>query len=255
MLEWLIAHLGEVPSLSVVDVQRGTGAGAGTVIRTCQAVGFHGFHEFRIAAAREGRYDEPAEPDSLAGYQALRTVERAASESVRHVSATVPEADFDAAVATLTAADRLLVFGAAMSGPIAADAAYRFRMAGWFVDAPADESSARVAARQLTRHCACLLFSHTGATKVTLDVAAQARRAGAAVVGVVSQSNSALSEIAPITLAVAGDDGGALGIATGSRLAQLVITHSLLTAAVTAKGPAARAALDRAAEVTHESVL
>ncbi|MFD9701130.1 MurR/RpiR family transcriptional regulator [Lentzea sp. NPDC059081] len=255
VVEWLTANVDRVPDASIVDVQRATGTGAATVVRACKVLGYNGFHELKIAAAREPRTNEHPDTDGVTGYGALRAIERAAAESVRRVSATVSEEEFDTVVAVVTNAERLLVFGAAWSGPAAADTASRFRAAGWFVDAPPDETNAGLCARTLTAGDACLLFSHTGATRVTLDVAAQARRAGAPVVAVVSQANSALSEIATVTLAVAGDNGGVLGIATGSRLAQLVVAHGLLTAAVTARGPRAQAALDRSSEVFAKSIL
>ncbi|HEX7303425.1 MurR/RpiR family transcriptional regulator [Lentzea sp.] len=257
VVEWLAANLEQVPGSSVVGVQQATGTGAATVIRACRALGYTGFHELRIAAARQSPGDRRADPDSdgVTGYGALLAIERAAAESVRQVSATVREAEFDTAVAALAGAERLLVFGAGWSGPAAADTASRFRAAGWFVDAPADDVNAGLSARHLTADDTCLLFSHTGAARATLTVAAHASRSGARVVAVVSQSDSALSEIASVTLVVAGDGGGVLGIATGSRLAHLVVAHSLLTAAVTSRGARARTALDRSSDVFASSVL
>ncbi|MFE5773079.1 MurR/RpiR family transcriptional regulator [Streptomyces sp. NPDC056485] len=239
----------ELVHLSVSDVAALAGTAPSTVVRACQRLGFRGYQELKIAAARQAPAQEPSRDRDPAA-RALDDTLRAAREALDGVAATVTPELLRAAAGLIDTAARVLVVGAGLSGAVALDTAYRLRALGCAVDAPADPLTAQLAASQLTPADACLAISHTGATRSTVDAARGARRAGARVVALTSYARSPLSESADRTL-VAGGQDLVFGLETvASRLAHLTVIDALTLTLLGLRGAPAEAALRLSADVT-----
>ncbi|MFF8381506.1 MurR/RpiR family transcriptional regulator [Streptomyces sp. NPDC015661] len=239
----------ELVHLSVSDVAALAGTAPSSVVRACQRLGFRGYQELKIAAARQAPAQEPSRDQDPAA-RALADTIRAAREALDGVTVTVTPELLRTAAGLLDAAPRVLVVGAGLSGAVALDTAYRLRALGCAVDAPADPLTSQLAASQLTSADVCLAISHTGATRSTVDVARGARRAGAHVVALTSYARSPLSESSDCTL-VAGGQDLVFGLETvASRLAHLTVIDALTLTLLGLRGAPAEAALRLSADVT-----
>ncbi|BAU86907.1 rpiR family transcriptional regulator [Streptomyces laurentii] len=212
--------------LSVSDVAALAGTASSTVVRACQRLGFRGFQELKIEAARIAADPPPQTPDDPAA-QALTATVRASREALDGLAATLDTTVLAAAAAALRAAPRVVVAGAGLSAAVALDVAYRLRALGCPVDAPSDPLTAQLAAGQLPPDGVCLAISHTGATRTTVDTARRARTAGAAVIALTSYARSPLSESSTHVL-VAGGQDLVFGLETSaSRIAHLAAVDAL----------------------------
>ncbi|WP_406385935.1 MurR/RpiR family transcriptional regulator [Streptomyces sp. NBC_00211] len=239
----------ELVHLSVSDVATLAGTAPSSVVRACQRLGFRGYQELKIAAARQAPAQEPSHDRDPAA-RALADTVRAAREALDGVAATVTPERLRAAAELIGGAARVLVVGAGLSGAVVLDTAYRLRALGCAVDAPADPLTAQLAASQLTSAGACLAISHTGATRSTVDAARGARQAGASVVALTSYARSPLSEASDCTL-VAGGQDLVFGLETvASRLAHLTVIDALTLTLLGLRGAPAEAALRLSADVT-----
>ncbi|MFE9635740.1 MurR/RpiR family transcriptional regulator [Streptomyces sp. NPDC006463] len=239
----------ELVHLSVSDVAALAGTAPSSVVRACQRLGFRGYQELKIAAARQAPAHEPSQDRDPAA-RALADTVRAAREALDGVAATVTPERLRTAAGLIDAAARVLVVGAGLSGAVALDTAYRLRALGCAVDAPADPLTAQLAASQLTSADACLAISHTGATRSTVEAARGARRAGAQVVALTSYARSPLSESSDCTL-VAGGQDLVFGLETvASRLAHLTVIDAVALTLLGLRGAPAEAALRLSADVT-----
>lgn len=239
----------ELVHLSVSDVAALAGTAPSSVVRACQRLGFRGYQELKIAAARQAPAQQPSRDRDPAA-RALADTVRAAREALDGVAATVTPEQLRTAAGLIDGAARVLVVGAGLSGAVALDTAYRLRALGCAVDAPADPLTAQLAAAQLTSADACLAISHTGATRTTVDTARSASRAGARVVALTSYARSPLSEAADCTLFAGGQDL-VFGLETvASRLAHLTVIDALTLTLLGLRGAPAEAALRLAADVT-----
>ncbi|MFE2247271.1 MurR/RpiR family transcriptional regulator [Streptomyces lavendulae] len=239
----------ELVHLSVSDVATLAGTAPSSVVRACQRLGFRGYQELKIAAARQAPAPEPSRDQDPAA-RALTDTVRAAREALDGVAATVSPDRLRAAARMVDAAKRVLVVGAGLSGAVALDTAYRLRALGCAVDAPADPLTAQLAAAQLTPADVCLAISHTGATRSTVDAARRARQAGTPVVALTSYARSPLTESGNCTL-VAGGQDLVFGLETvASRLAHLTVIDALALTLLGLRGETAEAALRLAADVT-----
>ncbi|MFE9252170.1 MurR/RpiR family transcriptional regulator [Streptomyces sp. NPDC007088] len=240
--------------LSVSEVAALAGTASSSVVRACQRLGFRGFQELKIAAARQAPApvteagDEAGDP---AG-RALSATLAATREALDGLSATLPAARLGEAARLLHAASRVLVVGAGLSAPVATDAAYRLRAVGRPVDAPADPLTAQLSAGLLPASAVCLAVSHTGATRSTVEAARRARLQGAAVIALTSYVRSPLTETSEVVL-VAGGQDLVLGLeAVASRLAHLAVVDALTLCLLELGGAPARRALDLSADVTAD---
>jgi DNA-binding MurR/RpiR family transcriptional regulator len=237
--------------LSVSDVAALAGTAPSTVVRACQRLGFRGFQEVKIEAARQVAPPPPPPPDDPAARALAETV-RASLDALDGVAATLDPTVLSAAADAFHAAPRVVVAAAGLSVAVALDAAYRLRALGCVVDAPADPLTAQLAAAQLPPDGVCLAISHTGATRTTVDTARRARRAGAAVVALTSYARSPLSETSTHVL-VAGGQDLVFGLETSaSRIAHLAAVDALTHTLMALRPETARHHLDLSADITAD---
>ncbi|WP_335933257.1 MurR/RpiR family transcriptional regulator [Streptomyces sp. PTD5-9] len=239
--------------LSVSDVAALAGTAPSSVVRACQRLGFRGYQELKIAAARQEPAPEPPpESSDDPAARALADTVHASREALDDLAATLTADRLRGAAAALDAAPRVVVAAAGLSAAVATDAAYRLRALGCVVDAPADPLTAQLAAAQLPPGGACLALSHTGATRSTVDNARRARDAGAEVVGLTSYAQSPLSELCAHTL-VAGGQDLVFGLeTTASRIAHLVAVDALTQTLLALRAGAAERTLHLSADVTAD---
>ncbi|MFE4862087.1 MurR/RpiR family transcriptional regulator [Streptomyces sp. NPDC056670] len=241
----------ELVRLSVSDVAQLAGAAPSSVVRACQRLGFRGYQELKIAAAREAPAS-PASSEADPAARALADTVRSAREALDGLASTLALDALRDAAAALDTAPRVLVVGAGLSGAVALDAAYRLRALGCVVDAPADPLTAQLAAGLLPPSAVCLAISHTGATRTTADAARRARTAGATVLSLTSYARSPLSEISTRTL-VAGGQDRIFGLETvASRLAHLAAVDALCQTLLAVRGAEADKGLAMSSDVTAD---
>ncbi|MER7756182.1 MurR/RpiR family transcriptional regulator [Kitasatospora sp. NPDC097643] len=239
--------------LSVSDVAELAGTAPSSVVRACQRLGFRGYQELKIAAARHSPA-APAAPEDETdpAARALTTTLRAAREALDGVTATLGADDLRAAAELLDGTDRVVLIGCGLSGAVVLDLAYRLRALGLPVDAPADAQTAELAAAQLPPTGVCLAVSHGGATPNVVDAARRARTAGAAVLALTSYARSPLTETATHTL-VAGGQDVVFGLeTTASRIAHLTVVDALTQTLLALRGGRAEAALRLSADVSTD---
>jgi DNA-binding MurR/RpiR family transcriptional regulator len=226
-----------------------------TVVRCAQKLGFRGFHDLKLALARDQATFQSAPGSGHSGEDdgnVLAQVTAAGAQTVRDAAALVDPEAFDAAVEALHDAGRILFVGVGTSGPLAQDAAYRFRAVGLIAEAPADVHVQHVAGRLLGPGDVCIAISHTGSTRETLEIVAGAKAAGATTIAVASFISSPLNEVADIVLTAGTREVSFRLEAMASRLAHMAVLDALLVAVADREPGRSQAALDIYADVLAE---
>lgn len=253
---YILARHTDVVDLSVSDVAAAAGTAASSVVRCCQRLGFKGFHELKLALAREagqiaqlvtGDVAEDDPPGTV-----LRKTFGSQGRAIGESLATLDEAVFGRAVAALAGAGRVLFVGVGTSAPLAQDAAYRFQTIGIDASAPPDVHVQHVRARLLTPVDACFAISHTGATRETVATIGAAQAAGATTLAVTSFAHSPLIDLVDVALVAGSGETHFRLEAMASRIVHLVVLDALFIALGLRLGAPARAALDAYGEVIAE---
>jgi DNA-binding MurR/RpiR family transcriptional regulator len=233
---------------SVSEVAEAAQTSSATVVRCTQKLGFRGFHDLKLALARERATfaadvaEETVSRDPRVSI--LEHVIAAGAQSVRDAGALVDPGAFDATVGALSGAGRVLFAGVGTSAPLTQDAAYRFSAIGITADAYADAHVQHLQARRLSDGDVCVAVSHTGSTRETLEVVVSARAAGAVTVAITSFARSPLTELVDHVI-VAGTREVSFRLeAMASRLAHLALLDALLVSVAARDEARARASLE-----------
>lgn len=245
----------DVVQMSVSDLAAASRSSVGTVARFCQKLGLRGFHDLKLALARETapnhrRLAEDVAPGDDAGQIARKVLSgsaRALDEAVRAVDPAAVEAVADA----LLGARRVLFAAVGTSAPLAADAAYRLTTLGLDAVFPGDTHLQHVTARTLRPGDVCFAISHTGATRETIAALRTARAVGATTVVLTSFAGAPIADAADLVL-VAGSSETAYRVeAMSSRLVHLALLDALYVTVALRHGPA-RDALAAAEDLLTE---
>lgn len=233
---------------SVSEVAEAAQTSSATVVRCAQKLGFRGFHDLKLALARERATFEAARPEGAAPTDPrlfeLAQVIDAGAQTVRDAAALVDPVAFDAAVSAISTAGRVLFAGVGTSWPLTHDAAYRFSAIGIRGEAYSDIHVQLLQARLLDRGDVCVAVSHTGSTRETLEAVRSARGAGATTIAITSFARSPLTDLVDHVI-VAGTREVSFRLeAMASRLAHLALLDALLVSVASRDERRAQAALE-----------
>lgn len=247
VVEAISADLSTTVESTAQDLADAVGVGRATVVRTAQTLGYDGYPQLRVAAARElslGAPDEPSADDpSLVG--ALRASASRFAARIDHTLSGVTEEALAAFIAGLDEASRLLVVANGLSSPLGLDLQLRLTAAGRPAEFVYDSLAQRIAARQLSDADVCLVISGSGASEASLAAMRGARDAGAQILAITSFARSAVADEASTALVVPPvNDSFRDELLHTSRAALMIVTEALVDALVAHRGPRGRTARD-----------
>jgi len=247
----LLAQPARAVFSSVAELATLTSTSGATVVRCAQQLGFRGFHDLKSSLADElaGSARMPLDGERDPRVAALAQVTAAGAAHVRDAAALIDADVFDATVAALDRARRVLVVGVGGSAAFCQDAAARLTAIGLHAVAPADVHVQHVRARLLNAEDVCLAVSHTGASRETLATMRAAVESGATTVAITSFARSPLIELVDHAI-VAGTRAVAFHLEPlATRLAHLALLDSLVVAVAQRDEPRTRRALARHARL------
>lgn len=175
-----------------------------TVVRFCRAIGFDGWHAFKMKLAQglalaPGADEAPA-PEDLA----TDLVSKICSRSINTLLDLRNSLDANAieqALQVLTRANRIEFYGQGTSGIIAADAQHKFFRSGIPTVAYADPHIHSIAASLLKKGDAVVAISQRGNSIALLRSVQLARSCGADVV-ILAPSGTPLAELATVLIPI-----------------------------------------------------
>ena len=127
--EYLLDNLQEVPFLSVPQLAQRSGASEATVVRLCQAIGFDGFSDMKMAVVENLREemnapDRTSPEDEGAAGDVLAAVAELERHNIRSTLESIDRESFARVAALLFEADHIFTFGLGISAHLAELAAY-----------------------------------------------------------------------------------------------------------------------------------
>lgn len=190
---------------SVSDLALRAGSSTATIVRLCRRIGFEGFYRFKIALAEEAgmsrQFGHPDATPSDTSSSVLRSSLLADAQDVADAVSLVDSAAFEQATEVILQATDVLFAGVGSSAPLAQLGSMWFLVSGIHSTAVQDIQALDLTARLLRPGSACVLISHTGASKETVSVAKSATAAGARTIAVTSFGRSPLAKASDIVLA------------------------------------------------------
>jgi RpiR family carbohydrate utilization transcriptional regulator len=220
-----------------------------TVVRFCRALGYDGWHEFKLKLAQGlalalPNADEAPLQDDLASDLVSKICSRSIN-TLLDLRNNLQPAAIEKALDLLAQANKIEFYGQGTSGIVAADAQHKFFRSGVPTVAYADPHIHSISASLLTKGDVVVAISQRGNSAALLRSVQLARRAGADVVAL-TPSGTPLAELAtvlvPIDLSFNIDPYTPIS----ARLAHLVVIDILAVGLALKRGPEFRKKMQNA---------
>jgi RpiR family transcriptional regulator, carbohydrate utilization regulator len=226
-----------------------------TVVRFCRALGYDGWHEFKLklaqslALALPGASEQPAQDDL-----ATDLINKICSRSINTLLDLRNNLQAEAiqrALDILARANKIEFYGQGTSGIIAADAQHKFFRSGVPTVAYSDPDIHSIAASLLKEGDAVVVISQRGNNPTLVRSIKLARKCGAEII-VLTPSGTPLAELAnvfiPVDLSFNPDPYAPIS----ARLAHLVVIDILAVGLALKRGPDFRKKMQDAQKALQE---
>jgi DNA-binding MurR/RpiR family transcriptional regulator len=211
--ERVLADPAAAARATIVELAEQSGTSPATITRFCRALGFEGYPELRLGIAGEtgraaraagwsvdiGRAIQPTDPLD----RVLGQVVAADTLAMHDTVALLDLGQVAAAAAAIAGAARTDIYGASGSALVGAELQLSLHRIGIPAWAWSDVHSGLASAAVLGAGDVAIAISHTGQTRETTEMLAEAASRGATTVALTSVPRSPLAELADLVLATA----------------------------------------------------
>ncbi|MGW0434980.1 MurR/RpiR family transcriptional regulator [Micromonospora sp. NPDC003197] len=242
---------------TIVELAERSGTSPATITRFCRAMGFEGYAGLRLGIAAEtgrarsagwtvdiGREIQPSDPLD----RVLDQIMAADTRAMHDTAALLDLAEVERAADAIAGADRVNIFGASGSALVGEEMQFSLHRIGVPVWAWNDVHEGLASAALLRPGDVALGISHSGQTRETIEMLAEAASHGATTVVLTSFPRSALAELADIVLLTAAQATTFRPDALSARHPQLVVLDLLYIAVAQRTHDRAHAAFQRTAQ-------
>lgn len=219
--------------MSITDLADACGVGDTSVFRFCRDLDLKGYQEFKMAIAQSVSADEEQprvsgaveQADSLADM--IQKVYNLSVGALKETSALITEQQIQKAVKWMIDAERIMFFGVGASMITAMDGYNKFMRITPKGCMTIDSHLQSMAAALMGEKDLAILFSYSGSTKDTVDIAKLARKRGAKVISITRFVKSPLTSHADLTLLCGANEGPYQSGSLSSKIAQLFLLDIL----------------------------
>ncbi|MEC5181215.1 MurR/RpiR family transcriptional regulator [Arthrobacter sp. CG_A4] len=224
-------------TLSIGELAEKCRTSTTSVVRFYKKIGYQGYSDFRLDLARETTreqavanvsaemYEDIAKTDSL--QDVVSKIAFNETMSIADTAQVLDVARLADAVAALSGAKRIDIFGVGASAWVGQDLQQKFHRIGMTAHSWSDAHSAWTSAALLDAGSVAVAISHSGSTLDTIEALRIAGEAGARTVAITNHSDSPLAHLAEIVLTTAARESPFRSGALGSRMAQMMVTDCL----------------------------
>ena len=238
---------------TIVELAERSGTSPATVTRFCRALGFAGYADLRLAIAGEagwavdgidaGREIGPGDPLGTVLQQIMADDTGAMRDTAGRLDLRTVAAAADA----ITAARRVDIYGASSSALVAGELQFCLHRIGVAAWSWRDVHDGLASAATLGPQDVAIGVSHTGESRATIEILAEAGSHGATTVALTSFSRSPLAGVADLVLLTAVQGTPVRPDALSARHPQLVVLDLLYIAVAQRLHDRAHAAFQRTA--------
>ena len=238
--DYVLANLGNVINMRIVDLAAQAEVSEPTVVRFCRAVGCEGFQDFKLALAQELASNPGfgkvavTDTDSVADFS--RKVFDSTIDTLLKVRDSLNPGNIHKAITALTNANRVEFYGHGASAAVAADAQHRFFRLQLASAAYSDTHIQKMSALSLQKGDVVVAISQSGRTRSLLDTIELVKDMDAIVIGM-APSGTPIAEAATIPICIDVDEEFEIYTPLSSRIAHLAVIDVLAVGVAQRKGP------------------
>ncbi|UWZ56475.1 MurR/RpiR family transcriptional regulator [Dactylosporangium aurantiacum] len=238
--ELILADPAAAARSTIVELAERSGTSPATVTRFCRALGFVGYAELRLAIAGEtgrasrtggwtmdiGREIQPTDPLE----RVLGQIMAADTQAMHDTASLLDLTEVERAAEAIARADRVDIYGASGSALVGGEMQFCLHRIGIAAWAWTDVHNGLASAALLKPGDVALGVSHSGQTRETIEMIAEASSRGATTIALTSFPRSPLAEVADIVMLTATQATTFRPDALSARHPQLVVLDLLYIA-------------------------
>lgn len=229
--DYILENPKKVLFMSISDLAGACDVGDTSVFRFCKTMNVKGYQEFKMMLSLSMRASESPLTDSEDTTITLEDniselAKKVLSENVSAIQETYSLIDVKQMTATmdaLSSAKRIVFFGVGTSMLTAMKAMNKFLRIEPKVICNMDANMQLITASTLTDQDVALIFSYSGSTKDTVEIARSAKAAGAKTIVITRFTKSPLTEFADIILLCGANEGTLQNGSTSAEISQLFL--------------------------------
>src|SRR4051794_22483746 len=224
---------------TIVELAERSGTSPATVTRFCRALGFDGYADLRLGIAAEtgrarlagwtvdiGREIQPSDPLE----RVLAQIMAADTRAMHDTAALLDLREVEKAAEAIAGASRVDIYGASGSALVGAEMQFCLHRIGVAAWAWTDVHNGLASSALLRAGDVALGISHSGQTRETIEMIAEAGSHGATTVALTSFPRSPLADVADVVLLTATQATTFRPDALSARHPQLVVLDLLYIA-------------------------
>jgi len=222
--------------MSIVDLAEACNIGDTSVFRFCKKLNLRGYQEFKLRLAQSLALDEDNTLQMLGEVTLDDPVDivfskylSATTKVLQETSQLLHPGKVDQAVECMIRANKVLFLGAGASMLTALEAKNKFMRITNKVDFMLDFHMQAMQASLLTPNDAAIIFSYSGNTKDTIELAQIGKKTGAKIISITRFSKSLLAASSDIVLLCSGNESPFQGGSISAKISQLYILDILFT--------------------------
>lgn len=232
--DFIVDNPEKVLYTSITDLAEICGVGDTTVFRFCKALKLNGYQEFKMYLAQDLAVKTGSDymiTGSICQEDDVQTIcKKALTVDFAALTQTFEGLDFNAVervVEMIEKAGKIQFFGMGSSGVIALEAKMKFMRIMPNVEYIADCHMQYMSAALMNEEDLAVIFSYSGSTKDSIEIAKQIKRSGCKLVCITRYANSYLASMADIVLVCGSNEGPLDGGASSTTMVQLYILDVL----------------------------
>lgn len=225
----------KVMYMSITELSDELGVGEASIFRFCKTLGLSGYQDFKIAIANSTSEDKTSQKiySDIHKEDSMELI----AEKVRNANLSAIEDTFSLinydelkqAAEMMIEADHIRFFGVGSSYTTALEGHIKFLRITSKTSATFDSHLQAMTAALMNEKEVAVIISFSGETRDTIDVAAQAKKAGAKIIAITRYQKSPLTEYADVVLLTGAVEGPLQGGSTTAKVAQLYLMDILYT--------------------------
>lgn len=230
--KYVLDHYDQVLSSNITELAEQAGVSDASVVRFCKSLGYKGYQDFKINAARDLLPKEKHLNPSLEPSDDMGTIcKKIFGTEVAVLDRTLAGLDLEAverAAHMIRNAKKLVIFGSGGSLLVGKDAQHKFLKIGIQVYVYEDMDMQLMASSLMKEDEVALCISHSGYNSNVVNCMKNAAECGAGRIALVSQGKTPVSKNAEVVLYTASEKTIFKSESVSTRIAQLAIIDSLV---------------------------
>ena len=247
--DWIVKEPEAVVGLSIIELADVTGASEATIARFARRLGYGGFQEMKISAARDTAGDRRILHENLQKdahcIEIYDKVTADIDEAFHHTRRILSPQILEKAAEAIHNARKVLVIGLGASASVAQDASHKFLREGIECIFSADNHMQAILASHLSDKDVVLAISHSGKSRDIIETLEVAKSCGATTISLSNYGRSPIEKVSDIALHTASAETQFRQLALSARIAQLAVIDTLYLYIALRRDKAAIAAITK----------